>query len=181
MAVLLSKAVFLLLLLIICWLLSPLWDSVIVLCFVVRYFVSILVLQSSWWGRERAGCFALFVFLVSSGCCVNLLRGATGLSAVCECGSFWSYSLFCIYQLTIFLNISNDCTEHKHIEYIIWKMPWLRINVMHIFKFLSSRKSLKTIFMSFIRPILEYQDVVLDNGPSKINRTLNQSKLKQPE
>ena len=25
----------------------PLWDSVIVLCFVVRYFVSILVLQSS--------------------------------------------------------------------------------------------------------------------------------------
>ena len=27
--------------------LLPLWDSVIVLCFVVRYFVSILVLQSS--------------------------------------------------------------------------------------------------------------------------------------
>ena len=26
--------------------------SVIVLCFVVRYFMSILVLQSSWWGRE---------------------------------------------------------------------------------------------------------------------------------
>ena len=30
-----------------CWLLLPLWDSVIVLCFVVRYFMSILVLQSS--------------------------------------------------------------------------------------------------------------------------------------
>ena len=29
-----------------------LWESVIVLCFVVRYFMSILVLQSSWWGRE---------------------------------------------------------------------------------------------------------------------------------
>ena len=41
-----------LLLLIRCWLLLPLWDSVIVLCFVVRYFMSILVLQSSWWGRE---------------------------------------------------------------------------------------------------------------------------------
>ena len=27
-------------------------ESVIVLCFVVRYFMSILVLQSSWWGRE---------------------------------------------------------------------------------------------------------------------------------
>ena len=36
-----------LLLLISCWLLLPLWNSVIVLCFAVRYFVSILVLQSS--------------------------------------------------------------------------------------------------------------------------------------
>ena len=41
--------------LICCWLLLPLWDSVIVLCFVVRYFVSILVLQSSW----RESWFAL--------------------------------------------------------------------------------------------------------------------------
>ena len=46
-----SQAV-VLLLLIRCWLLLPLWDSVIVLYFVVRYFVSILVLQSSRWGRE---------------------------------------------------------------------------------------------------------------------------------
>ena len=46
-----SKAA-VLLLLIRCWLLLPLCDSVIVLCFVVRYFVSILVLQSSRWGRE---------------------------------------------------------------------------------------------------------------------------------
>ena len=36
-----------LLLLIRCGLLLQLWDSVIVLCFVVRYCVSILVLQSS--------------------------------------------------------------------------------------------------------------------------------------
>ena len=35
-----------------CLLLLPLWESVIVLCFVVRCFVSILVLQSSSWGRE---------------------------------------------------------------------------------------------------------------------------------
>ena len=35
------------LLLSICLLLLPLWESVIVLCFVVRYFMSILVLQSS--------------------------------------------------------------------------------------------------------------------------------------
>ena len=46
-----SKAV-VLLLLTFCLLLLPLWESVIVLCFVLRYFMSILVLQSSWWGRE---------------------------------------------------------------------------------------------------------------------------------
>ena len=41
-----SKAV-VLLLLTFCLLLLPLWESVTVLCFVVRYFMSILVLQSS--------------------------------------------------------------------------------------------------------------------------------------
>ena len=32
--------------------------------------------------RERDGCFALFVFLVSHDCCVALPHGAMGLSAV---------------------------------------------------------------------------------------------------
>ena len=41
-----SKAV-VLLLLTFCLLLFPLWESVIVLCFVVRCFESVLVLQSS--------------------------------------------------------------------------------------------------------------------------------------
>ena len=48
--------------------------------------MSILVLQSSWWGRERAGCFAQFVFLVSGDRCRALPCGAIGLSAVCDCG-----------------------------------------------------------------------------------------------
>ena len=41
-----SKAM-VLLLLTFCLLLLPLWESVTVLCFVVRYFIPILVLQSS--------------------------------------------------------------------------------------------------------------------------------------
>ena len=48
LAVVRSK-VMVLLLLIRCWLLLPLLESVIVLCFIMRYFVSILVLQSSQW------------------------------------------------------------------------------------------------------------------------------------
>ena len=42
-----------LLLLICCLLLLPLQESVIVLCFVVRYLMSLLVLQSSWWGKSE--------------------------------------------------------------------------------------------------------------------------------
>ena len=37
-------------------------------------------------GKSELGCFALFVFIVSSGCCVSLPHDATGLSAVCDCG-----------------------------------------------------------------------------------------------
>ena len=37
-------------------------------------------------GEERAGCFALIVFLVSHDCYVALSCGATGLSAVRDCG-----------------------------------------------------------------------------------------------
>ena len=48
--------------------------------------VSILVLQSSRWGREIAGCFAFFIFLVSRDWCVALPHDATGLSVVCDCG-----------------------------------------------------------------------------------------------
>ena len=55
--------------------------------FFVRYFVSILVLQSFRWGkRELVACFALCVFLVSRDCCVALPHDATGLSVVCDCG-----------------------------------------------------------------------------------------------
>ena len=39
-------------------------------------------------GEERAGCLALFVFLVSRDCCVSGPHDATGLSAVCDCVLF---------------------------------------------------------------------------------------------
>ena len=52
-----SKAVVLLLLT--CYLLLLLlWESVIVHCFVVSYFMSILVFCNHLDGEERAGCFA---------------------------------------------------------------------------------------------------------------------------
>ena len=36
-------------------------------------------------GEERAGYFTWFVFLVPHDCYVAILRGAMGLSAVCDC------------------------------------------------------------------------------------------------
>ena len=48
---------------------------------------------------------------------------------------------------------SNDCSWHRHINYIKEK-AWFRINIMRKLKFKLDRKSLETIYLTFIRPIL---------------------------
>ena len=83
------------LLLICCWLLLPLLDSVIVLCFGVRYFVSILVLQSSRWGRES--------WLLCFVCLPGVSWLLCGSSSRCHgfvSGSLWLWYFLVI--LTIF-------------------------------------------------------------------------------
>ena len=62
-------------------------EYVVVLCFVVRCFVSVLIVRSSPWGGG-VGCFAWFVLLVSRDCRVDLPRGAMCLSAACDFGIF---------------------------------------------------------------------------------------------
>ena len=57
---------------------------------------------------------------------------------------------------------SNDCTWHHHIQYIIDK-AWTRINIMRKLKFKLDRHSLEKIYLTFIRPLLEYGDVLWDN------------------
>ncbi|MEW8247643.1 MAG: reverse transcriptase family protein, partial [Candidatus Thiodiazotropha endolucinida] len=56
----------------------------------------------------------------------------------------------------------NTCTWHLHINMIISK-AWQRIYTMRKLKFLLDRQSLQAIYISFIRPILEYADVVWTN------------------
>lgn len=63
-------------------------------------------------------------------------------------------------HLGIFL--SNDGTWHEHIDYITSK-AWSRINIMRKLKFILDRQSLEIIYISFIRPVLEYADVVWSN------------------
>ena len=57
---------------------------------------------------------------------------------------------------------SNDCTWHKHIDYIKEK-AWKRVNVMRRLKFHLDRKALEKIYTSFIRPILEYGNEIWAN------------------
>ena len=57
---------------------------------------------------------------------------------------------------------SEDCSWHKHIDFIKDR-AWTRINLMRKFKYDLDRRALETIYISFIRPVLEYADVIWDN------------------
>ena len=63
-------------------------------------------------------------------------------------------------HLGIFL--SGDCSWHKHIDYIQSK-AWPKLNIMRKLKYQLDRKSLEIIYLSFVRPLLEYGDTIWDN------------------
>ena len=63
-------------------------------------------------------------------------------------------------HLGVFL--SHDLSWHKQIEYIKSK-AWKRVNIMRSLKFILDRVSLETVYITFIRPILEYGDILFDN------------------
>ena len=60
------------------------------------------------------------------------------------------------------LTFTNDLKWHKHLNNIKTK-AWHRTNVMRKIEFQLDRKSLQIIYVSFIRPLLEYAGVVWDN------------------
>ena len=57
---------------------------------------------------------------------------------------------------------SYDCTLHAHINFVKEK-ACKRINTMRKLKFELDRNSLEIIYFTFIRPLLEYANVVWDN------------------
>ena len=60
------------------------------------------------------------------------------------------------------LTFTNDLSWHEHLNNIKTK-AWYHINVMRKLKFQLYRKLLQIIYFSFIRPLLEFADVVWDN------------------
>ena len=72
--------------------------------------------------------------------------------------------------------VLEPVTEHKHLGILLsedckWKSQinsclnkaWQRIGMLRALKYVLSRSSLERIYISFIRPLLEYGDVVWDN------------------
>ena len=60
------------------------------------------------------------------------------------------------------LYVTKNCTWHKHINYIK-EREWIRINIMRKLKYKLDRKSFETIYLTFIKPLLEYRDIIWDN------------------
>ena len=60
------------------------------------------------------------------------------------------------------LIINKTCTWNDHITEMATK-AWKRINIFRSLRFKLDRKTLEIIYFSFIRPCLEYADVVWDN------------------
>ena len=71
--------------------LLPLWYSVIVLCFVVPYLVSNTSFAIILMGKREVVALLCLSFLFFRDCCGALPRGATGLSAVYDCGIILTY------------------------------------------------------------------------------------------
>ena len=58
--------------------------------------------------------------------------------------------------------LSNGRSWSAHIKFVTEK-DWKRINVMRSLTFTLDRRSLGTIYLTFIRPLLEYGGVIYDN------------------
>ena len=74
------------------------------------------------------------------------------------------------------LIFQEDGNWTGHIDYIISKAT-PRLNLLRTLKFKLSRSQLQTIYFSFIRPILEYGDVIWDNIPNYLKDKLENVQL----
>ena len=63
---------------------------------------------------NRAGCFNLFVFLVSRDCCVALPHDTTDVSVVCDCGIPGHSHLLFLAVMSLLDQKANLCTIAFH-------------------------------------------------------------------
>jgi hypothetical protein len=74
------------------------------------------------------------------------------------------------------LDISDNGSLEKHIDMITGK-AYKRINILRKFKFILDRKTLEKIYFTFVRPLLEYADVIWDNMSISLNKKIENVQL----
>jgi hypothetical protein len=74
------------------------------------------------------------------------------------------------------LDISDNGSLEKHIDMITGKAN-KRINILRKFKFILDRKTLEKIYFTFVRPLLEYGDVIWDNMSMSLNQKIENVQL----
>ena len=60
------------------------------------------------------------------------------------------------------LTLSKDCKWNSHITSMVNK-AWARLGCLRSFKYTLNKSCLETLYIMFVRPLLEYGDVVWDN------------------
>lgn len=69
------------------------------------------------------------------------------------------------------LTFSNNCNWTEHISNIT-TAAWTRLNLLRVLKFKLTRHALEKLYISFIRPLLEYSDAVWDNATTENKKQL---------
>ena len=69
------------------------------------------------------------------------------------------------------ITLSSDLKWNSHIS-IILKTAWRRIGILRSLKFILSRVNLERMYISFVRPLLEYGDVIWDNCTSYLKNSI---------
>ena len=78
------------------------------------------------------------------------------------------------------ITFNNSCHWGEHIDNIVAN-AYKKLTVLRSLKFDLDRNTLQTMYFSFIRPSLEYGDVIFDNCPLYCKDKLEKSILMQPE
>ena len=70
------------------------------------------------------------------------------------------------------ITFNNSCTWSDHVKNIVEK-AWPRLNLLRALKFKLRRHALERMYISFIRPLIEYSDAVWDNRSTESKKQLD--------
>ena len=70
------------------------------------------------------------------------------------------------------LTFSSTCNWNDHVRNISNK-ACIRLNLLRALKFRVSRKSLEKMYISFVRPLIEYSDIIWDNCSMETKKQLD--------